>query len=324
MRVIDHLFNRIDELSCPIVVGLDPVIQHIPAFIKEKAVENFGNTINGAAEALFDFNRGLLESLYQRIPAVKLQMACYELYGSCGMTVYQRTVQLAKELGLLVIDDAKRNDVGNTAELYAVGHLGKPPLIDGEDHSVRADFMTINPYLGSDAINPFVEACKKHDKGLFVLVRTSNPSSREYQEATINGMALYQKIAGDVDRFGRDLVGESGYSSIGAVVGATWPEEASLLRDLMPTAYFLVPGYGAQGATADNVVHAFDKNGHGALINSSRNVIFAYQDKKYRNRGDSSRAYAQIALDVVIEMNRSIQKALSDAGKLPKNWQIDG
>lgn len=324
MRIVDHLYNKIDELSCPIVVGLDPVIQQIPKFIQDNALTKFGNTVKGAAEALYEFNAGLLESLHTQIPAVKLQMACYELYGSCGMDVHQRTVELAKELDLLVIDDSKRNDVGNTAQLYAKGHLGEAPLIAGTDESVKADFMTINPYLGRDAITPFVDACKHYDKGLFVLVRTSNPSSGEYQEAVVDGKALYQKIAEDLDGFGMELLGETGYSSIGAVVGATWPEEAALLRDLMPAAYFLVPGYGAQGAAADKVVHAFDKNGHGALINSSRNVIFAYQSQEYGDREDCSRAYAQIAVDAVADMRRSILNALSEAGKLPTNWRVDG
>ena len=305
------------------MVGLDPVVQHVPQFIRERAIELHGNTLKGAAEALWYFNEGLLESLHPWIPAVKLQMACYELYGSFGMDVHRRTVEMSKKLGLLVLDDSKRNDIGNTAYLYAAGHLGKSPLIEGDDDGIKADFLTINPYLGSDGIRPFIGECEKHNKGLFILVRTSNPSSQEYQEAKVADLTLYKKVAKDVDTFGRNLVGDAGFSSIGAVVGATWPNEAAELREIMPKAYFLVPGYGAQGAVADNVVHAFDKNGYGAIINSSRAVIFAYQDEKYRSKSNRETDYAQIAVDAVKEMRHDILTALSRAGRLPNNWRIN-
>lgn len=322
MLVIDQLIQKIDETRCPIVVGLDPLIQSIPESIKDDAIQKYGNTKQGAAEALYQFNIGLLDQIHQLIPAVKLQMACYEMYGSYGVDVFERTVKYAKDLGLIVIDDSKRNDIGSTANLYALGHLGKTPLIEGEEkEEYKADFLTINPLLGSDNTNPFIKQCQENNRGIFILVRTSNPSSKEYQEALIDDMPLYHKIAADVEEFGEEMIGERGFTPIGAVVGATWPQESETLREIMPHVYFLVPGYGAQGATADDVVAAFNDEGYGALINSSRGIIFAYQQNDYKQQFPNPDDYAKAAEAAVIDMRESLANALKRADKLPENWQ---
>ncbi len=318
--IIDRLVEQIDNKTSPIVVGLDPLIAQIPDFIKQQALNDFGNNLQGVAEAFFLFYKGLLEEIHSLVPAVKLQMACYELYGSHGIDVFQRTVKLAQELGLIVIDDSKRNDIGSTAKLYAMNHLGRAPLIEGEDHMEKADFLTVNPFLGSDTIDPFIDVCKQHDKGLFVLVRTSNPSAGEYQEAIVNETPLYQKIAEDIQTLSQDYCGTKGFSPIAAVVGATWPKETTKLREIMPNVYFLMPGYGAQGATSDQVITAFDKNGYGAIINSSRGIIFAYQSPEFQSQFPSQKQYAQASALAIKNMRDDLLRSLSQAGKLPKNW----
>ena len=233
MLIIDQLIHRIQEKSCPVVVGLDPVLERIPDFIKQEAEEKHGNTLQAAAESLHSFNSILLDVLHPVIPAVKLQMACYEMFGKWGIDVFQRTVKLAQELNLSVINDSKRGDIGNTAGFYAKCHLGNVPIVHGHDRSAKADFLTVNPFLGSDSLLPFVEECRQSNKGLFILARTSNASAAEYQEAVIDGQPLFMKIAADIQRIGQDLSGEYGFSAIGAVVGATWPREIEQLRDIV-------------------------------------------------------------------------------------------
>ncbi|MBU2512182.1 orotidine-5'-phosphate decarboxylase [bacterium] len=319
MLIVDKLISRIDEKSCPIVVGLDPLIEGIPEHIKNQAIAEHGNTLQGAAEALFQFNRELLEILNPIIPAVKLQMACYELYGQWGIEVFNRTVILAKSMGFVVIDDSKRNDIGSSASLYAVGHLGNTPLIEGVDNSIKADFLTINPFLGNDSITPFVEQATLNNKGLFILVRTSNPSAKQYQTATIGGLPLYEVIAGDVQSLAKEHPGENRYSSIGAVVGATCDEEVNTLRELMPNVFFLMPGYGAQGGTADQVVTAFQNDGYGAIVNSSRGIIFAYRQPMFKE-DYPGRKWKQASLLAANLMRDDLLRSLKQAGKLPKNW----
>lgn len=319
MLTIDRLIRRIDEKACPIVVGLDPLIQFIPYHIKQQALLEYGNTKKAAAEAIFRFNQELLEATHLLIPAVKLQMACYELYGAEGVDVFHKTALLASSYDLTVIDDSKRNDIGSTAQLYALGHLGNPPLIKGEIVLNQPDFLTINPYIGSDTIDPFINECHNHNKGVFVLVRTSNPSAKEYQEAQIDNKPLYERIACDLNVKAQELVGKSGFSSIGAVVGATWPDETIRLRAILPKSYFLVPGYGAQGGTADQVVAAFDGTGYGALINSSRSIIFAYR-KASNGQEMNSKQFAQISKTAIREMRNDILSSLKKAKKLPRNW----
>lgn len=317
VSVIDRLITEINRKRSPVVVGLDPEEAFIPEFIRDDSRRQFGPTLKAAAESIFRFNSGLLELIHPFIPAVKLQMACYELYEAEGLTAFRKTVERAKELGLLVIDDAKRNDIGHTAAFYAAAHLGRTPLPEGAPQPVKADFLTVNPYLGSDTIHPFLDVCKANNKGLFVLVRTSNPSAAEYQEAVIDGMPLFEKIARDLTRLGEDHLGSNGFSSLGAVVGATWPEEAARLRELMPHAYFLVPGYGAQGGTAAQVVNCFDEKGYGAIVNSSRGIIYAYRKKP---AGGDPRNYARSAAKAVQAMRDDLLHSLRQAGKLPSGW----
>lgn len=318
--IIDELINRIDNRQCPIVMGLDPVISKIPTHIREEARNHFGNTLEGAAEACFAFNRELIEAVHTLIPAVKLQMACYECYDQWGIDVFKRTVALCRSHDLTVIDDSKRNDIGSTAELYAIAHLGQPPLIEGLGSEKKADFLTINPFLGRDSILPFIEQCKSSDKGLFVLARTSNPSAGEYQDALIDGVPLYLKVAQFIAETAESWKGESGYSPMGAVVGATWPREMSVLREAMPCSYFLMPGYGAQGATSDDAVHAFKKDGYGALINSSRAICYAYLEPRFREGGLDEEGFARAASKAVIGMRDDLLRSLIQADKLPENW----
>jgi len=320
MGVINHLIRQIDEKNCPIVMGLDPVIQFIPDHIKSLALSNFGNTVSAVAESFLKFNQELLERTHEYIPAVKLQMACYEIYGAAGIEAFHKTVALAKDYNLIVIDDSKRNDIGNTANLYAAGHIGRVPLIEGFDHPNLTDFVTINPYLGSDSILPFAEVCDDLNKGIFILVRTSNRSATEYQEATIGGQYLFEKIAEDVQKLAEARLVNSQYASIGAVVGATWPEESLKLRKSMKNVLFLVPGYGAQGGTADQVTNCFNEDGYGALINSSRGIIFAYQQPKYQEIFPHSEQFAEATIMAILEMKKDLLTALSKAGKLPENW----
>ena len=319
MLIIDQLITEINRKSSPIVVGLDPEVEHIPDFIKEEAVKNFGHTPRAAAEAIYRFNLEILDEIHPFIPAVKLQMACYELYEAEGLEVFRRTVERANALGLIVIDDSKRNDIGHTASIYATGHLGKTPLIEGEAEIRKPDFLTINPYLGSDTINPFLSVCKKNNKGLFILVRTSNPSAEEYQEAIVQGLPLFQKIAHDIEKIGFPLRGENGFSPIGAVVGATWPDETAELRAIMPGAYFLVPGYGAQGASAGHVINTFNQEGYGALINSSRGIIYAFRDPQL-NPKTTPTGFAKASAQAVLAMRDDLLRSLRQAGKLPENW----
>jgi len=317
MLIIDQLIAEIDRKQSPIVVGLDAEIAGIPVHLQDEALQAFGPTIKAAAEAIFNFNSALLDEIHPLVPAVKLQMACYELYEAEGLSVFRRTVEKAKALGLIVIDDSKRSDIGHSAAIYANGHLGKTPLINGEADRVKPDFMTVNPYLGSDGIDPFLEVCRQADKGLFLLVRTSNPSAAEYQEATLRGVPLFLKIAEDIERMGASMVGEKGFSALGAVVGATWPEEAARLRTVMPGSYFLVPGYGAQGGTAAEVTNCFNELGYGALINSSRGIIYAYRDPRY---GGTPEDFAGASARAATSMRDELLHTLRQAGKLPAGW----
>lgn len=297
----DRLTNRISELGNPTVVGLDPRLNQIPEFIKANAMEEFGETTEGVAEAILDFNMGIIEAISDIVPAVKPQIAFYECYGHQGLRAYEATVRYAQEKGLLVIGDAKRNDIGSTAEAYAKGHLGSVDIFGSPQRTIDVDCMTVTPYLGTDGIKPFTKVCAEEGKGIFVLVRTSNPSADEIQGQAIGDQLMDEHVATLVEGWGRELIGQSGFSSVGAVIGATYPEEARVLRNLMPNQIFLVPGYGAQGGGADDVKYCFHKNGTGAIVNSSRGIIFAYQ--KQEKPGE---AYADAAREAALAMKEDL------------------
>ncbi len=299
----DVLVNKIADLNSPIVVGLDPHFDKIPNFIKEDARRKHGDTFQAAADAILTFNHGIIDAIEGVVPAVKPQIAFYERFGSEGIRAYEETTKYAQKKGLLVIGDAKRNDIGSTATAYAQAHLGEVDVFGTMQPALNADALTITPYLGSDGINPFVETARAHGKGLFVLVRTSNPSSDEIQGQPVGDHLLDEHVATLVEGWGRDIIGESGFSAVGAVVGATYPEEARVLRNLMPNQIFLVPGYGAQGGGAEDVKPCFHENGTGAIVNSSRGIIFAYE-----KAGKPEEAYAEAAREAAEAMKEDLGK----------------
>ncbi len=301
LHFADRLTNRISTLANPTCVGLDPRLNQIPEFIQDRAMEEYGETTEAIAEAIIAFNVGIIDAIADIVPAVKPQIAFYECYGYEGLRAYEETIKYAKQKGLLVIGDAKRNDIGSTATAYAQGHLGKVEGFDGPIETINGDSLTITPYLGTDGIKPFTDVCQEEGKGVFVLVRTSNSSSDEIQGQALGDHLMDEHVATLVEGWGRDLIGQTGFSSVGAVVGATYPEEARILRNLMPNQIFLVPGYGAQGGGAADVKPCFHDNGTGAIINSSRGIIFAYQ-----KNGQPGEAYAEAARQAAIAMKEDL------------------
>ena len=301
--MIEKLVNRIKKLNAPIVVGLDPTLNFVPKFLLDKAINEKGETLEAAADAIFAFNKEIVDAVYDLIPAVKPQIAMYEQFGIPGLMAFKKTLDYCHEKGLLVIGDAKRGDIGSTSAAYAIGHLGKVKIGSTEIAPIDADFLTINPYMGSDSVVPFAEECKKNDKGLFILVKTSNPSSGEFQDQKVGEKAVYELVGKKVDEWGLDTVKE-GYSDVGAVVGATYPEMGKVLREIMPKAYILVPGYGAQGGTAAELKPFFNKDGLGAIVNSSRGIIAAYKQEKYAEFG--AEGFAEAARAAVIDMKNDI------------------
>ena len=301
--MIEKLVERIKKLEAPIVVGLDPTLNFLPKHLLDKAVNEKGETLEAAADAIFEFNKKIVDAVYDLIPAVKPQIAMYEQFGIPGLMAYKQTVDYCHEKGLLVIGDAKRGDIGSTSTAYAIGHLGKVKIGSTEIAPIDTDFLTINPYMGSDSVVPFVEECKKNDKGLFILVKTSNPSSGEFQDQKVGKKAVYELVGKKVDEWGAELV-KNGYSDVGAVVGATYPEMGEVLREIMPKAYILVPGYGAQGGTAAELKPFFNKDGLGAIVNSSRGIVAAYTQDKYGEYG--AEGFAEAARAAVIDMKNDI------------------
>lgn len=306
-RMINKLVEKIQKTNAPIVVGLDPMMKFIPDHIKEKAFAEYGETLKGASEAIWEYNKGIVDAVYDLIPAVKPQVAMYEQFGIEGMIAFKKTVDYCKEKGLIVIGDVKRGDIGSTSEAYAVAHLGKVKVGNNSFYGFDEDFATVNPYLGSDGIKPFINVCKEEKKGIFILVKTSNPSSGEFQDRLIDGKPLYEWVGEKVAEWGADCMGDS-YSYVGAVVGATYPEMGKVLRKVMPKAYILVPGYGAQGGTGKDLVHFFNDDGLGAIINSSRGIIAAYQQEKYARFGAAN--YADASRAAVLDMIDDIAGAL--------------
>ena len=307
--MINKLVDKIRKTNAPIVVGLDPMMKFIPSHIKVAAFEQYGETLEGAAEAIWQYNKGIVDAIYDLVPAVKPQIAMYEQFGIPGMIAFKKTVDYCKEKDLVVIGDIKRGDIGSTSEAYAVGHLGKVQVGSNSFYGFDEDFVTVNPYLGSDGVDPFVKVCKEEKKGLFILVKTSNPSSGEFQDQLIDGKPLYELVGEKVAAWGEDCMGDD-YSYVGAVVGATYPEMGKVLRKVMPKAFILVPGYGAQGGTGKDLVHFFNEDGLGAIINSSRGIIAAYQQEKYASYGEEG--YAQAARAAVIDMREDIASALAN------------
>lgn len=275
---MDRLIDKIKKFMNPTVVGLDPKLSYIPDYIKKESVNSFGNTFKAAADCILKFNMQIIDAICDIVPAVKPQMAYYELYGYEGISALYKTISYAKSKGMYVIVDGKRNDIGTTMEAYSKAYLGKTELFDGEQHSAfDGDSLTVNGYLGSDGIKPLLNDCLKHDKTIFVLMKTSNPSSGELQDRQFKDDELvYEHMGNMCEKWGKDTVGKHGYSKVGAVVGATYPDELRKLRVKFPHTFFLVPGYGAQGGGADDVIPAF-KDGIGAIINSSRAVLCAWQ-----------------------------------------------
>lgn len=307
--MINKLIANIKKTGAPIVVGLDPMLGYIPEQVQKKAFDECGETLEGAAEAIWQFNKEIIDKTCDIIPAVKPQIAMYEQFGIPGLKAFDRTVKYAKEKGLVVIGDVKRGDIGSTSAAYATAHLGRVKVGSGSFAAFDEDFATVNPYLGSDGIKPFIDVCREEKKGIFILVKTSNPSSGEFQDRIIDGRPLYEWVGEKVAEWGADCMGDD-YSYVGAVVGATYPEMGRTLRKIMPKSFILVPGYGAQGGKGADLVDFFNEDGLGAIVNSSRGIIAAYRNEKYagfgaENFGDASRA-------AVLDMVEDISSALAN------------
>ena len=309
--MINKLIERIQKTGAPIVVGLDPMLSYVPEHVQKAAFEEYGETLRGAAEAIWQFNKEIVDKTYDLIPAVKPKIAMYELVGVEGLESYKKTVDYCKSKGLVVIGDVKRGDIGSTSAAYAVGHLGKVQVGSRTYSGFDEDFATVNPYLGSDGVKPFIEVCKEEKKGLFILVKTSNPSSGEFQDQLVDGRPLYELVGEKVAEWGEEHCGDS-YSYIGAVVGATYPEQGKVLRKVMPKSFILVPGYGAQGGKGKDLVHFFNEDGLGAIVNSSRGIIAAYKQETYakfgaEHFGEASRAAVE---DMIADIRGALEAAL--------------
>ena len=311
--MINKLIAKIQKMNAPIVVGLDPMMKFVPEHIRKAAFSEYGETLEGAAEAVWQYNKGIVDAIYDLVPAVKPQIAMYEQFGIPGLIAFKKTIDYCKEKDLVVIGDIKRGDIGSTSEAYAVGHLGQVYLGSGSYYGFDEDFATVNPYLGSDGVKPFLKVCAREKKGIFVLVKTSNPSSGELQDRLVKDgdtqKPLYEIVGGMVDAWAREYMpGQGNYSYVGAVVGATYPEQGKILREVMPKSFILVPGYGAQGGKGADLVHFFDKDGLGAIVNSSRGIIAAYQQEQYARFGGE--CYADASRAAVLAMREDIGTAL--------------
>ena len=307
--MISQLIEKIQKTKAPICVGLDPMLSYVPEHIVKRAFDAYGETLEGAAEAIWQYNKEIIDNTYDLIPAVKPQIAMYEQFGIEGLVVYKKTVDYCHEKGLVVIGDAKRGDIGSTSAAYATGHLGKVQVGSKSYSGFDTDILTVNPYLGTDGVKPFVEVCNANDRGIFVLVKTSNPSSGEFQDRLIDGRPLYELVAEKVVEWG-NMSMDGTYSNVGAVVGATYPEMGKVLRKIMPKSYILVPGYGAQGGKGADLVHFFNEDGLGAIVNSSRGIIAAYQQEKYARFGAEN--FADASRAAVLDMKEDIEQALAN------------
>ncbi len=305
--MINTLIKKIKETKAPIVVGLDPMLNYMPAHLLEKAIKEQGETLEAAASAVYEYNKGIVDAIYDLVPAVKPQIAMYEQFGIPGLKAYADTVEYCKKKGLVVIGDVKRGDIGSTSAAYATAHIGKIKIGNTVCTPFGEDFATVNPYLGVDGIKPFIDVARENNTGIFVLVKTSNPSSGEFQDRIVDGRPLYEYVGEKVNEWGATCMGDD-YSYVGAVVGATYPEQGKVLRKIMPKTYILVPGYGAQGGKGADLVHFFNEDGLGAIVNSSRGIIAAYKQEKYASYG--AEGFADAARAAVIDMREDINSAL--------------
>lgn len=302
---LDRLIEKITEKQNPTVAGLDPKLDFVPQYLKDRAFSKYGETLKGAAKALWWFNKGLIDALWDVIPAIKPQAAYYEMYGYAGMKTLYKTQEYAKNKGLFVITDAKRNDIGTTMEAYAAAHLGEVAVGTKKYEPFISDALTVNGYLGGDCIKPLMGVCKEYDKGMFILVKTSNPSSGEIQDLKTGERTIYEVMGDMCEEWGKELIGKYGYSAIGAVVGATYPEQLSVLRKRLPHTFFLIPGYGAQGGSAKDIASAFDASGLGGIVNSSRAIMCAYQKEQC-----DERQFAAAARREAVRMRDEIMSAI--------------
>lgn len=315
LNFADKLIDHINKKQNPSIVGLDPRIERIPSFIKNEMLDKYGNSIKAVAKSFIKFNYGIINAVSDIVPAVKPQIAFYEKYGFEGVKCFQETVKYAKSKGLIVVEDAKRNDIGTTASAYSSGHIGKVNKCKGDEVPMfDVDAITINAYLGSDGVKPFIEDIKKYGKGCFILVKTSNISSGELQDKKlIDNLKLSEHVARYVNEWGKDTIGDRGYSSIGAVVGATFSTQVKSLREIMKRSIFLSPGYGAQGASAKDIIPLFNEDGYGALISSSRNIVFAYETSNEYSDDD----YIESAHQSALLMKNELNDALKEKNILP-------
>ena len=304
----DRLIARIDELKNPSVAGLDPKLEYVPRFLKDAFFVKDGHTLKAAAGAILAFNKALIDELCDIVPAIKPQAAYYEMYGWEGVRTLAETIRYAQQKGMYVMTDGKRNDIGATMTAYATAHLGKV-MVDGvELEPFGADALTVNGYLGTDGIQPLLDVCQKYDKGIFVLAKTSNPSSGELQDRKIDGKSVYEIMGEMCEKWGEQQIGKYGYSAVGAVIGATYPEQLAELRAKLPHTMFLVPGYGAQGGGAKGVAGAFDANGRGAIVNSSRAIMCAYQKEENCPEEDFAKAARREAIRMRDDIMAYLQK----------------
>lgn len=307
--MINKLIAKIQKTQAPVVIGLDPMLAYIPEHIQKKAFAEYGETLEGAAEAIWQFNKEIVDKTWDLVPAVKPQIAMYEQFGIPGLAAFKKTVDYCHEKDLVVIGDVKRGDIGSTSAAYAAGHIGTVTVGSKTYRPFEEDFITVNPYLGTDGVKPFADVCRKERKGLFILVKTSNPSSGEFQDRLIDGRPLYEHVGEKVAQWGAECMGES-YSYIGAVVGATYPEMGKILRKIMPKSYILVPGYGAQGGKGADLVHFFNEDGLGAIVNSSRGIIAAYKQEAYAKFGPEH--FGEASRAAVEDMRTDIEGALQN------------
>ena len=306
-NAIDRLIDKIKKTNNPTVIGLDPRYELLPKCVLEK----YPNTLDGISKAILEYNKALIDETYDIIPAIKPQIAFYEMFGIPGMIAFEETCKYAKEKGMIVIADIKRGDIGSTAQGYSNAYLGKTKIGDIEQSIFDVDFITVNPYLGTDCIKPFIEDCKKYNKGIFILVKTSNPSSGELQDKKIvDGQEVYKEVAKLVEQWGEELRGENGYSSISAVVGATYPKQLEEIRKIAMHTYFLIPGYGAQGGKAEDIALGFDRNGLGGIVNASRSLMCAYKSDMWKDKFNEE-DYAKATRAEALRMKEDLLEAIN-------------